>query len=76
MSGSSRPSRVARRARGIDLEPVHAQRAGRLGRPRLEAPHHGMDPRDQLAQAVRLDHVVVGAELEPDDAVDLLAAGA
>ena len=34
-----------------------------------------LDPRDELAEAVRLDHVVVGAELEPDDAVDLLAAG-
>ena len=34
---------------------------------------HGADARDELAEAERLDDVVVGAELEADDAVDLLA---
>ena len=38
-------------------------------------PEDGADPRDDLACAERLDHVVVGAELEADDAVGLLAAG-
>src|SRR5256885_11145456 len=28
------------------------------------------DPRDQLAEPERLDHVVVGTELEPDHAID------
>ena len=37
-------------------------------------PRDGPDPRHELAQAERLDEVVVGSELEADDAVDLLAA--
>ena len=35
-------------------------------------PHHGLDAEHQLADAERLDDVVVRAELEADDAVDLL----
>src|SRR6478752_6248126 len=34
---------------------------------------HRVDARDHLAKAERLDYVVVRAELEPDDAVDLLS---
>ena len=34
-----------------------------------------MDAGEELAEAVRLDHVVVGAELETHHPIDLLAAG-
>ena len=40
------------------------------------APGDGPDPGDQLAEAERLDDVVVGAELQEHDAIDLLTAGA
>src|SRR6478735_978886 len=38
----------------------------------LPATQHGADPRHQLARRVRLGDVVVGAELETDDLVDLV----
>ena len=38
------------------------------------SPHDRAHARDQLAGRERLDHVVVGAELEADDPIDLLAA--
>src|SRR6266540_5312085 len=38
-------------------------------------PQHRSDPRGHLTRAEGLDDVVVGAELEADDAVGLLAAG-
>ena len=42
---------------------------------RLGAAQHRPDAGDHLGAAERLDHVVVGAELEADDAVGLGAAG-
>ena len=72
VSCSSRPSSVARRARHVDLELADDERLAMLGAARRAA-GHGADPRDELAQAEGLDDVVVGAQLEPDDAVDLLA---
>ena len=54
----------------VDLEVSGAQRAIAAGKGR-RAPHYRADPGDQLAQPVRLDDVVVGAELEPDHAVGL-----
>jgi hypothetical protein len=36
---------------------------------RLDAPHHGANPRHQLAGAERLGHVVVRAELEAGDTI-------
>jgi hypothetical protein len=39
------------------------------------ATQHGADPGKQLARAEGLGEVVVGAELEAEDAVDLLALG-
>ena len=51
---------ISRSPTAIDLGPA------RLGR----APQHGADPRDELGQLERLRHVVVRAELEPDDDVD------
>jgi hypothetical protein len=35
-----------------------------------DATQHRADAGEQLAQIVGLDHVVVGADLEPDDAID------
>ena len=43
-----------------------------LGSLRLGAPQDGMHAGDELARRERLRHVVVGAQLEPGDAVDLL----
>ncbi len=57
----------------VDLEPAHPQRPVHR-RARLQAPHHGANPCNQLAKSVRLDEVVVGAELETDHPVDLLTA--
>ena len=39
------------------------------------APQYGPDPCEELAEAKRLDDVVVSAELQTDDPVDLLALG-
>ena len=39
------------------------------------AAEHALDPCDELARIERLRHVVVGANLEPDDLVDVLVAG-
>ncbi len=39
------------------------------------AAQHGPDPGHQLARGERLGDVVVGAEFEPDDLVDLAVAG-
>ena len=74
VSSSSRPSRVARRARSSTSSPPTRSGPSRPAE-RRRAPHDRADPGDQLAQPERLDDVVVGAELEPDDAVGLLAAG-
>ncbi|MNL31347.1 hypothetical protein D3C87_1531310 [compost metagenome] len=46
-----------------------------LGVAGLAAAQQGLDAGDQLAEAEGLDQVVVGADLEADDAVDLLALG-
>ena len=52
---------------------ANSRRSSRLGRAR--APEDRAHARGELARRERLRHVVVGAELEPDDAVGLLAAG-
>ena len=51
-----------------------AVRELRLLEPRLRAPQHGANAREQLARRERLREVVVGAELEPADAIGLLVA--
>ena len=43
-------------------------------RTRLRPPQHRFHSRHELSRAERLDHVVVGAHLQSDDAVGLLAA--
>ena len=75
VSSSSRPSsrdapaarRRARAARARAPRRLAARSAVRRVTARIRA--------TQLAEAERLDDVVVGAELEPDDPVDLLALG-
>src|SRR6266545_2567451 len=52
---------------------VHAALLGRRVAP--GAAEHAADSGDQLPRAERLHHVVVRAELEPDDPVGLVAAG-
>ena len=49
------------------------RRAGRLER--RAAAQHGVDAGQQLARVEGLGQVVVGADLEADDAVDVLALG-
>ena len=66
-----RAPRAARRPRA--RRPTSVSRAVRPRR--TCASSDGADARDELAQPERLDDVVVRAELEPDDAVDLLALG-
>jgi len=39
-----------------------------------QASQHGLDARHQLAQIERLGHVVIGADFEPDDFVNRIAA--
>ena len=55
----------------------HPARLQRRARRRAIAmpPQHRVDARDQLARVEGLGQVVVGAHLEADDAVDLLALG-
>ena len=49
-------------------------RGAEILRPGLRTTGHRADAREQLPEAERLHDVVVRAELEPDDAVDLVAA--
>ena len=42
---------------------------------RYTAAQHGFDPGDNLARAVRLTDVIIGPELETDNAVDLFDSG-
>ena len=74
VSPISSPPRTTRRERDVDLELADAERLGRLSAAAGPA-GHGADTRDELAEAERLDDVVVRPELEADDAVDLLALG-
>ena len=49
--------------------------AGRVGEVPVGAPQQRLDPAHQLAQRERLGDVVVGAELEAHDLVELVVAG-
>ena len=54
--------------RGADLQDLGRRRP-------FGAPQHRLDARDELGRRERFGHVVVGAELEPEHAVDLAVAG-
>ncbi len=63
------------RASGIDREPAMAHGLGRGRRRRVSRPPQDrVDPRHQFARAERLCHIVVAADFEAQDAVDLLVA--
>ena len=73
VSGTARPPAVTRRrARSSSRSPttIRSSDGGR----RLGAPEHGPHAGDELLGAERLDDVVVGAELEARDPVDLVTA--
>ena len=73
VSSSSLPSSAARRAGPSIVSGPHARRvpvAAKRG-----AACYCTDPGEQLAEAERLDDVVVGAHLEADDLVHLLTFG-
>jgi hypothetical protein len=74
----SAPSRVSVRASRLTLNgPKHCPRriaCCRRGRAAVST-HHRADARQQLARVERLGQVIVGADLEADDAVDILALG-
>ena len=72
---SGAPSSTALRAPGSSRRPpISIARLERRGRVAAAAAQDGADARDHLGRAERLDHVVVGAQLETDDAVGLRAA--
>jgi hypothetical protein len=64
--GHPHPRHVHLDARG----PEHVSAGRRRGR----SPKHGPNARDELLRAERLDDVIVGADLQADDAVGLVAA--
>ena len=72
------PARDGERARReVEAMPAERDDAGLVGRarsgPQRVPAQHRMDARDQLARIERLAEVVVGAHLEADDPVDVLA---
>jgi hypothetical protein len=69
-TGSPGERALARRGRRRRRRPRARSSRPATARP----PQHGLDARDELARRERLRDVVVGAELEPDDAVGLLVA--
>src|SRR5581483_446580 len=63
----------ARFARGfVDFQAAETQRRRKGDRARSRAAREGFDARDHLARRERLDDVVVGADLQADDAIDFL----
>ena len=85
VSATSSPCGVDQAARRrVELPAGEAQRAARAAvrgaggaaaaGAGCDAPQHRLDAREQLAQVEGLGDVVVGADLEPDDLVDRVAA--
>jgi hypothetical protein len=56
----------------VQAQPAHRHRA--VGVVVARAAQHGLDARQQLARRERLDHVVVGTQLQSEDPVDLAVA--
>jgi hypothetical protein len=63
-----------RRLIRAEVELHFAERVLVAGGDAMHAAEHGLDAREELHEAERLGHVVVGAELQADDLVDLLPA--
>ena len=73
---STAASSLHHRARGgieRDVADRHARQRVLLAR--LRAAEDGVNARRQLARVERLGQIVVGADLQADDAIDVLAAG-
>src|SRR5262249_58864762 len=47
-------------------------RAAALGRQAVRAPQHRLDAGEKFTRIERLRHIVVGAQLDPDDAISLV----
>ena len=77
LSGKASPSRSSRCPREVHLDPLEVDdRRRRLDRDGLlRSPEQRPDPRRQLAKAERFRDVVVRAELQPDDLVELRVLG-
>ena len=75
VSSISSPSRSTRRASASTVS-APTRSTPRPAAPARRATCDGIDAGEQLAKAERLDQVVVGTELEADDAVDLVSARA
>src|SRR5205085_6494804 len=58
-----------------DRDPFRRARLRRRRGARADAAQYGLDARDQLARVEGLREVVVRADLQPHDAVDVVAAG-
>ena len=70
-AGPARPTRARTRRRNRSRgAPLVSERLRRTSRHLRGPPQHGAHAGDQLAQTERLRDVVVGAQLEPGDAVD------
>ena len=76
VSGTSAPSQRAVQPSGSSVSRPRVDQAAAVdgGRARRGAAQDGRDPGDHLARAERLDHIVVGAELDAEHPVDLLVA--
>jgi hypothetical protein len=76
LAGAGRGDALRRRRRGGAGRPGGRRRpwAGRHGEPRVGATQDGLHAGHQLARVEWLREVVVGADLEAYDAVDVLAA--
>ena len=74
VSAISSPSIVTRPRAAVDDERTDLDHAADVSCARRTAARDRTDARDELTEPERLDDVVVRAELEPDDAVDLVAA--
>ncbi len=59
--------------RRVEADVAHLEHAVRVDRA-LGAPQHRFDAGDELARVERLGHVVVGAQFEADDLVDVVVA--
>lgn len=64
--------RLARRL--IDFQPPETQHARGTLTAVSGAPEHGFDPRDDFTRRKRFADVIIGAELQSDDAIDFVRA--
>jgi hypothetical protein len=74
VSSTACPSTVTWRVAGSSVTPFTSKpRAG--GRPRLVAPENGAHASHQFPRVERLGQIIVGAQIQADDAVHVVGAG-